>query len=222
METYRRRCNVTEPPLARDSYYPNDYTSMNFSTRRNVGWDVHGRVSNFNNRLLDDEVPYSLREYMVAYQNMFYPGDDYMKLNSFVNTHSGDDFTMDERSLPGTIHSVTSKLQRYGFIEGIDYMYNRNVMIKKNWLSRSKPVRMFTPVAFKKLLLISGDYRFINYYVFLDQVIDAYSLYQILYARSEARRKEHQVAIMQEKLLAKELEITKLKKTESDEWSYES
>jgi hypothetical protein len=181
------------------------------------------RVSTFNNKLLTTGRPslgegsshadhFDLKDYMYAFQNYFFPGDDYMKIYSFVSHCGSGDFCMREENLPMVTCLSSKHLEKYDIMEGADYKVVSKHSKHSPWYRRYQKTKVFTPVAFKKVLLLSGDSRFVNYYIFLDQVIDAYTEYQLAYARLEQKKKTDIINTLNSKLMEKEMEIMRLRR----------
>lgn len=171
------------------------------------------RVNSFNSRLLGDQILYTLKDYMHNFQAHFFPGDEYMQMYAVGCRGSDGDFCMREDEIPSSLKLIDMSrktLDKFGMVEGVDYICQNRY--GGSWLRKFTKVKVFTSMAFKKLLLLNGDPRFVNYYVFVDQVMESYHAYQLGYSKMEKQRADTLADRLQEKLLAKELEIVRLKR----------
>ncbi len=171
------------------------------------------RVNSFNSRLLGDQILYTLKDYMHNFQAHFFPGDEYMQMYAVGCRGNDGDFCMREDEIPSSLKLIDMSrktLDKFGMVEGVDYICQSRY--GGSWLRKFTKVKVFTSMAFKKLLLLNGDPRFVNYYVFVDQVMESYHSYQLGYAKMEKQRADTLADRLQEKLLAKELEIVRLKR----------
>lgn len=188
--------------------YPQEPPAASQAAPQELG--VRDRVSRFNQTLVTDEIHYTLKDYMYSFQAHFFPGDEYMHMYALGCRSSQGDFCMREEEMPSGMDTSRKILDKCGLLDGVDYIYcNR---YGEGWFKRFTKVKIFTSMAFKKILLLNGDPRFVNYYVFVDQAIEAYNAYQLQYARLEKRKADARATRLQEQLLAKELEIVRLKR----------
>ena len=140
-------------------------------------------VLNFNHTLIGNDAYYTINDYLEVYQEHFYPGDNLSKIHLFVNRFTSNEFCILESELPGTMN-IRKIIRRHTLEEGVDFVISKE-FYHSRWplMSGYRKIHLFTPSAFKKLLVLSGDSRFVKYYVFLDNVIAAYARYQSMHAR---------------------------------------
>ncbi len=157
----------------------------NFMKKKPQGSIIDG----INLTLLEDNKFYTFSDYIHVYQSLYRNGDELYRMYLFTHRYVGDDFCIHESELPGTIN-VNENIKRYKLEPGRDFRES-NEFYKSKWgISRYKKIRLFTPTAFKKMLLYSGDKRLVEYYVFLDEATIAYEAYEKSYDMYNRYKKE--------------------------------
>lgn len=132
----------------------------------------------FNKDLANDDMIYDIKEYMNQIKLRFSINVD-LKLYDNSNSKTNE-FLITEDMAPNGI-DIRKILKSSNFKNGVDYIIV-NTGHKKHWFSSSTQYRM-TGSALKKCLLMSGEEEYINYFLFLDEIVRNYYHYQKIYER---------------------------------------
>jgi len=132
----------------------------------------------FNKDLANDDMIYDIKEYMNQIKLRFSINVD-LKLYDNSNSKTNE-FLITEDMAPNGI-DIRKILKSNNFKNGIDYIVV-HIGHKKHWFSSNTQYRM-TGAALKKCLLMSGEEEYINYFLFLDEIVRNYYHYQKIYER---------------------------------------
>lgn len=164
----------------------------------------------FNIELVKDGVSYSIKEYLNVFRDKFCPEIDLSigDINFLLNKDSG--FCIKEDNLPGTIN-LKKLIKKYDMIDGKDYVKTKEFKHSPYFLmSGYRNTYLINPKMYKKILLLSNS-KFVEYYLFLEQSINAYQEYQNLYIRETIIQKDEKIKELNNMLYEKELQLTKMR-----------
>jgi len=143
----------------------------------------------FNKSLVADGVLYSIKEYITQFKSRFCNDIDISMLNNYyLNSSDSDRFTIKQEDISPTI-KIEKIIKMYpGLFEiGIDYIITEHKYEKKslassiiNLISKDRRI-ILTPHAFKKIMIMSGNTNYINYFLFTENIIQQYDSYQIMF-----------------------------------------
>lgn len=135
----------------------------------------------FNKDLAQDEILYDIKEYMSQIK-LRYNVEVNLSIND-IPTGSLTDFCITQEMIPNGVN-VQKILKKKMFTNGIDYIVVNVGFMKKQY-------RM-THMTLRKVLLLSGEVEYIEYYLFLDSIVKNYYHYQKQHERKtmlDSRRK---------------------------------
>lgn len=156
----------------------------------------------FNKSLVNDEVFYSIKEYIKQFKSRFNNDLDISMLDDYyMSSCEYDKFIVSEESISEII-PLRKIIKKFNFEVGLDY-----IMINKpyNFSNLVSPFKSsysikLTPVAFKKILLLSGNSNYMNYFIFLETVIQNYEEYQKLFNRKTLIEAQQKIKFLERKI----------------------
>lgn len=156
---------------------------------------------NFNKTLIGDDILYSVKDYVKQFKNRFSNDIDITLLdNYFLSNLDNDKFIVDENNIPEII-DFKKIIKKYKFEAGIDYVYTKEKKdTKLPFISLYKKKYKLTPISFKRVLILSGHKTYLNYFMFLETVIQNYENYQKMYLRKTVNDKEDKINQLQLRL----------------------
>lgn len=161
----------------------------------------YSNFEDFNKTLLSDDILYSVKDYVKQFKNRFNNDIDITLLDDyFLSSFNNDKFIVEENNIPEIIN-FKKILKMHDFTAGIDYIWTKE---KKEsiipFISLYKKKYKLTPLAFKRVLILSGHRPFMHYFMFLESIIQNYEIYQKMHLRKTVCEKENKINELQLKL----------------------
>jgi hypothetical protein len=156
----------------------------------------------FNKSLINDEVSYSIKEYIRQFKARFDNSVDIGMLDDYyMNSMDYDKFIVNEESISDTIN-IRKIIKKYDFELGVDYIV---IQKPKSFSMLITPFKSscyikMTPLCFKKILLMSGNSLYIKYFIFLETVIQNYETYQKMYNRKTLLDAQRKIKLLEKKI----------------------
>jgi hypothetical protein len=162
---------------------------------------------NFNKTLIGDDILYSVKDYVKQFKNRFSNEIDITLLdNYFLSNLENDKFVVDENNIPEII-DFKKIIKKYNFEAGVDYVYTKEkIETFVPFISFYKKKYKLTPNSFKRVLILSGHKIYLNYFMFLESVIQNYENYQKMYLRKTVNEKTEKINELQMRLQEKAFE----------------
>lgn len=158
----------------------------------------------FNQSLINDEIFYTVKDYIKQFKCRFSNDIDISMLDDYyMSSCDYDKFIVSEESVSETIE-LRKIIKRYDFELGVDYIIQKK--IRTNNLSvllspfKSESCIKMTPLAFKKVLLLSGNSIYMNYFIFLETVVQNYEEYQKLFNRKTLMEAKQKIKVLERKI----------------------
>ena len=139
----------------------------------------------FNKSLVSDEIFYSIKDYIKQFKARFNNDIDIGILDDYyMSSVDYDKFIVNEESVSETI-DIRKIIKKYEFELGVDYIIIQKPKTFSKIISpfKSNNIIKMTPLCFKKILILSGNNIYINYFIFLETVIQNYEEYQKMFNR---------------------------------------
>jgi hypothetical protein len=135
----------------------------------------------FNRDLCNDEdIMYDIKEYMHQV-NLRFRLDINLSLYEPLNSYpKSEKFSIPEEAIPPNVN-IRKIIKGPCFVLGKDYLImctNR----RKGWFSDNTTIRLSSD-AYRKVLIMSGEKEYIDYFMFLDKISHSYYNYQKQYER---------------------------------------
>lgn len=158
----------------------------------------------FNQSLINDEIFYTVKDYIKQFKCRFSNDIDISMLDDYyMSSCDYDKFIVSEDSVSETIE-LRKIIKRYEFELGVDYIVQKK--IKESGFSsilnpfKSESCIKMTPLAFKKVLLLSGNSIYMNYFIFLETVVQNYEEYQKLFNRKTLMEATQKIKLLERKI----------------------
>lgn len=164
----------------------------------------------FNKILVNDEIYYSIKEYIVQFKTRFCGDVDLNMLDNY-NLTSGDhdQFTVSEEHISEMIE-VRKIIKKYKFEIGLDFISTNKLKNNISLLNKLNPFFdkhyiKLTPNSFKKVLILSGNNIYLEYFLFLETIIQNYEEYQKLFNRKTIIDSKKRIKTLEIKIQAHEI-----------------
>lgn len=164
----------------------------------------------FNKILVNDEIYYSIKEYIVQFKTRFCGDIDLSMLDNY-NLCSGenDQFVVSEEHISEMIE-VRKIIKKYRFDIGIDFISTNKLKHNISFFKKINPLFdkyyiKLTPNAFKKVLILSGNNIYLEYFLFLETIIQNYEDYQKLFNRKTIMESKKRIQTLEIKIQANEI-----------------
>ncbi len=161
----------------------------------------------FNRSLINDEIFYSIKDYIKQFKAKFNNDIDIGMMDDYyMSSIDYDKFIVNEESISETI-DIKKIIKKYDFQLGIDYILVQKPKTFSNVISpfkSSNSVKM-TPLCFKKILILSGNNIYINYFIFLETVMQNYEEYQKMFNRKTLLDAQKKIKLLERKIQKKNI-----------------
>ncbi len=161
----------------------------------------------FNRSLINDEIFYSIKDYIKQFKAKFNNDIDIGMMDDYyMSSVDYDKFIVNEESISETI-DIKKIIKKYDFQLGIDYILVQKPKTFSNVISpfkSSNSVKM-TPLCFKKILILSGNNIYINYFIFLETVMQNYEEYQKMFNRKTLLDAQKKIKLLERKIQKKNI-----------------
>jgi hypothetical protein len=149
----------------------------------------------FNNDLARDDIEYDIRDYMEQFRARF---GYHIDTSIFDNESNDNRFIIDEEKVSPVIN-IKKIVKSHDFELGLDYIL---VRIPSKWMPREK-IKL-TVRAYKKVLMLSGNKIYIDYFLFLDEMFHNYARYQKMLQRKTIIDSRKKIKDLQDQLTFRE------------------
>lgn len=158
----------------------------------------------FNQSLINDEIFYTIKDYIKQFKCRFSNDIDISMLDDYyMSSCDYDKFIVSEDSVSETIE-LRKIIKRYEFELGVDYIIQKKIRTNNFSLLlspfKSDSCIKMTPLAFKKVLLLSGNSIYMNYFIFLETVVQNYEEYQKLFNRKTLMEAKQKIKVLERKI----------------------
>ncbi len=158
----------------------------------------------FNKTLVNDEIFYTIKEYIKQFKCRFSNDIDISMLEDYyLSSGDYDKFIVSEESISETLQ-IRKIIKRYRFELGVDYIvqkktkpYNLSKLVSP---FKSDSCIKLTPIAFKKVLILSGNSIYMNYFIFLETAIQNYEEYQKMFNRKTLLDAQQKIKSLERKI----------------------
>jgi hypothetical protein len=161
----------------------------------------------FNKSLLNDEIFYSIKDYIKQFKAKFNNEVDIGMMDDYyMSSADYDKFIVSEESISETIN-IKKIIKKYDFQLGVDYILVQKPKTFSNVISpfKSNNSIKMTPLCFKKILILSGNNIYINYFIFLETVMQSYEEYQKMFNRKTLLEAQKKIKLLERKIQKKNI-----------------
>lgn len=161
----------------------------------------------FNKSLINDEIFYSIKDYIKQFKAKFNNEVDIGMMDDYyMSSADYDKFIVSEESISETIN-IKKIIKKYDFQLGVDYILVQKPKTFSNVISpfKSNNSIKMTPLCFKKILILSGNNIYINYFIFLETVMQSYEEYQKMFNRKTLLEAQKKIKLLERKIQKKNI-----------------
>ncbi len=171
---------------------------------------VNSVFLDFNKILVNDKIYYSIKEYIVQFKTRFCGDIDLNMLDNYnLTSRDHDQFTVSEEHISEMI-DVRKIIKKYRFEIGLDFISTNKLKNNISALNKLNPFFdkyyiKLTPNSFKKVLILSGNNVYLEYFLFLETIIQNYEEYQKLFNRKTIIDSKKRIQTLEIKIQAHEI-----------------